>query len=278
MPYMYANEIDLYYEEYGDPEAPALILAHGAGGNHLVWWQQVPVLAERYRVVTFDHRAFGFSKDVPGGPGRRAFSLDLHALLAHLEIDQFAMIAHSMGGRTATPFAWQFPDRIRALILSGTLGGAVNDDVRAIQAKHAEKIAGQSLRARAMSEQTRSERPDLHWLYLRMNAVNPRRPKTFLAPSPGMSNWRGSSMPVLERTGVPLLFLVGEHDMIVPADAMRTAHEAMPGSQFVAIPKAGHSAYFEQPQAYNSAVLEFLGEAYPGLRPSPSASRRGDPK
>ena len=90
MPYMYANEIDLYYEEYGDPEAPALILAHGAGGNHLVWWQQVPVLAERYRVVTFDHRAFGFSKDVPGGPGRRAFSLDLHALLAHLEIDQFA--------------------------------------------------------------------------------------------------------------------------------------------------------------------------------------------
>ena len=44
------------------------------------------------------------------------------------------MIAHSMGGRTATPFAWQFPERIRALILSGTLGGAVNDEVRAIQA------------------------------------------------------------------------------------------------------------------------------------------------
>ena len=45
MPYVHANEIDLYYEEYGDREAPALILAHGAGGNHLVWWQQVPVLA-----------------------------------------------------------------------------------------------------------------------------------------------------------------------------------------------------------------------------------------
>ncbi len=264
IPHLHANEIDIYYEDHGDPQAPALVLGHGAGGNHLVWWQQVPRFAKQYRVITYDHRAFGLTRDVPGGPGRRAFSLDLHAVLDHLAVDQVAMVAHSMAGRTATPFAWQFPGRIQALVFSGTLGGAVNDDVRAIQADHATTVAGQTLRQRSLAPQTTQERPDLAWLYLRMNALNPRRPKTFLAPTPGLQRWRGSAMQLLQRLGVPVLFLVGEHDMIVPSRAMRTAHEAMAGSSFVEIAKAGHSAYFEQPDAYNAAVLDFLAARWPG--------------
>ena len=82
MPYLRVHEIDLHYEEHG--EGPALVLAHGAGGNQLVSWQQVPEFARDYRVITFDHRAFGRSHDVERGPGRRAFPLDLHALLDHL--------------------------------------------------------------------------------------------------------------------------------------------------------------------------------------------------
>lgn len=261
MPYLRANEIDLYYEVHG--EGPPLVLAHGAGGNHLVWWQQVPVLAQHYRVVTFDHRAFGLSRDLPGGPGRRAFSLDLHALLEHLEIDEFAMVAHSMGGRTATPFVWMFPGRLKALVLSGTLGGAVDDDVRAIQARHAERVKGQSLRERSLAPDTESSRPELAYLYRAMNRLNPRRSKTFLAATPGMATWRGSSMPLLAAADVALLFVVGEHDMIVPAEAVRTAHAAMPGSSYVEIADAGHSAYFEQPDAFNEAVRDFLNTAWP---------------
>ena len=49
MPYLRCNEIDLWYECHGRDDAPALVLAHGAGGNHLVWWQQVPAFAEHFR-------------------------------------------------------------------------------------------------------------------------------------------------------------------------------------------------------------------------------------
>ncbi len=261
MPFLHVNEIDLYYEVHGS--GPALVLAHGAGGNHLVWWQQVAELARDFRVVTFDHRGFGLSKDVEMGPGRRAFALDLHGLLNHLGIHEFAMVAHSMGGRTATPFVWMFPDRLRALILSGTLGGAVNDEVREIQAAHAETVRGQTLRERSLCEATETERPSLAYLYRAMNRQNPRRPRTFLAPTPGMSKWRGSSMPMLEREGIPLLFMVGEHDMIIPPSAMRAAHKAMPSSRYAEIAGAGHSAYFEQPEAFNDVVRTFLREAWP---------------
>ncbi len=258
MPYLRCNEIDLWYEQHGRSGAPALVLAHGAGGNHLVWWQQVPAFAEHFRVVTFDHRSFGLSRDVPGGPGRRAFPFDLHALLEHLGIEQFAMVAHSMGGRTATPFAMLFPGRIRALVLSGTLAGLVNDEVRGIQAQHYETVRGQTLRARALAASTERERPELTWLYRRMNGWNPPRPRSFLAPTPGLATWRGSTMPMLRQFDIPLLFIVGEHDRIVPAAAMRASHRAMAGSEYVEVPEAGHSVYFEQPGRFNEAVLDFL--------------------
>jgi 3-oxoadipate enol-lactonase len=62
-----------YYEDTGGP-GPTVLFLHGAGGNHLSWWQQVPVFAEEYRCVTVDQRGFGQSPDVPGGPGPTALA------------------------------------------------------------------------------------------------------------------------------------------------------------------------------------------------------------
>ena len=59
MSYAENGNAKIYYETYGD--GPALVFAHGAGGNASSWWQQVPHFAERYRVITFDHRGFGRS-------------------------------------------------------------------------------------------------------------------------------------------------------------------------------------------------------------------------
>src|SRR5438270_8622571 len=103
MPLAQVNGIELYYEIHGD--GPGLVLAHGAGGNHLSWWQQVPVLSRHFRCVTFDHRGFGSSRDVPGGPGAEAFIEDLRQLLDHLGIDRVALMAQSMGGWTSLGFA-----------------------------------------------------------------------------------------------------------------------------------------------------------------------------
>lgn len=270
MPHFRTHEIDIYYESHGD--GPALVFAHGAGGNHMVWWQQVPAFAGHYRVITFDHRGFGRSADVPGGPGRRAFPYDLHALLDHLDVEQFAIVAHSMGGRTATPFARMFPGRIRALVLSGTLAGAVNEDVRAIQAKHAETVVGQTLRQRSLGPVTLQQRPDLAYLYRTINLLNPPRPRTFLAPTPGLARRRGSAMHILRTFQMPILFIVGEHDRIVPPAAMQVAHAGLPASHYVEIGDAGHSAYFEQAEEYNDALRAFLGRTWPANGHSATAS------
>ena len=77
----------------GSGRSDAVLLAHGAGGNAGSWWQQLPAFAARHTVVTFDHRAFGRSPDIEGGPGRAAFATDAIALLDHLGIGRVHIVA-----------------------------------------------------------------------------------------------------------------------------------------------------------------------------------------
>ena len=102
MAFMTKDGFRLYYEDTGG-NAPAIMFLHGAGGNHLSWWQQVPVFGEEYRCVTVDQRGFGQSPDVSGGPGPAALATDAIALLDHLGIARAALVAQSMGGWAARP-------------------------------------------------------------------------------------------------------------------------------------------------------------------------------
>jgi len=253
MPFLPINEIELYYEVHG--EGPAVVFCHGAGGNHLSWWQQIPAFRERYTCITYDARAFGRSRDVEGG-GRQFFWRDLGGLLDHLGVERAAVVAQSMGGRTAVPFAMTHPERVWAIVLAGTDGGAVTEDVRGLQEEHRATLRpGSTLNERALAPGYEQVDAAKEFLYRSINRLNPRRPKDFLAIRPG---YRGSSAERIAASGIPVLFLTGEHDSIVPPRIARACHEAVPGSRFQMLPGAGHSAYFETPSAFNAAVLEFL--------------------
>ena len=62
MAFMTKDGFRLYYEDTGG-NAPTIMFLHGAGGNHLSWWQQVPAFADEYRCITVDQRVFGQSPD-----------------------------------------------------------------------------------------------------------------------------------------------------------------------------------------------------------------------
>lgn len=253
----------LFHERHGD--GPAVVFAHGAGGNATVWWQQVPAFAERYSVVTFDHRAFGRSPDIDGGPGRVAFGTDTLALLDHLGIERLHFVAHSMAGRTAAALLRRCPERLASLTFSGTTGGSVDDRGRERRAElEADGYFQGSLLRRALAERVYERQPEVAFLYRQLRGLNPVRPRDFLAPTARMRNYRGSMASALTESGIPILWVVGERDRVVAPDLVRRSHELTPGSRFELVADAGHSAYFERPAAWNAAVLGFIDEVEGG--------------
>lgn len=251
MPYAPINGIQLYYESHG--EGPVAIFAHGAGGNHISWWQQVPALSQHYRCITFDHRGWGASVEAVGGPGAGAFVEDLRQLLDHLGVQKAFLVSQSMGGRACLGFALAYPERTLGLVLGDTTGG-VSDP--AVVAARGEASSEPDINRRFFSAGFIQQHPNRAFLYNQIRLLNPERP----ANPPGSGSI--PSGPIASDLGrlapVPTLLIVGEEDPICPVPAMRELQRLIPNSRLEIVPGAAHSAYFEQPAAFNKLVGGFF--------------------
>ena len=91
MPFATSHHCQIYYEAHGD--GPAVVLAHGRGGNAASWFQQVPAFPKAgYRVITFDHRCFGRSYCPPEHFDRAYFASDLAAVLDAAGVEKAAVV------------------------------------------------------------------------------------------------------------------------------------------------------------------------------------------
>lgn len=252
MPYIEAGKSKLYYEDYG--KGPAVVLAHGVGGNHASWFNQVPKLAKSYRVIVIDQRAFGNSTDVEG-LGRSAFVDDLKLLLDTLGIERAFLVGQSMGGGTAAAFTCRYPERVIALAICDSLAAVKLDEPHATAlAELNASTRDLSQAERVLGKTTLANEPELTLLYLQIASFNSVTLKTVKGTP---VSWTPAA---LAKTGVPVLCLVGEEDVICTPPLIRVVHEQIPGSGYVELKRAGHSAYFETPKAFNEALQAFLSQ------------------
>ncbi len=257
MPTVSVNGAKIYYQQTGS--GPDVVFLHGAGGNHLSWWQQVAYLSSRHRRCTvYDARGWGRSTgDMT--VGRWSLGTDLVALLDHLGIERCHVIAQSMGGRGAAGLVRLAPERIRSLVLSGTTAGSTNDRVRELQDELRAQRGKKSLREFSLAPGFEEAQPAFGLLFRQINALNPPRPRGLLGRPP--PSYRGSMHSAIAATGVPVLFVVGEFDMITSPAMVRESAGLIPKARVHEIRGAGHSAYFENADEFNSTVERFLAAA-----------------
>jgi pimeloyl-ACP methyl ester carboxylesterase len=100
-----------------DGEGKPLLALHGlASSAH--WYDIVaPLLRDRFHIYAPDQRGHGQTTAAPSGYDWKTLSEDLVGLLAHIGLDQVAVMGHSWGGNVATNFAANFPDRVSRLIM-----------------------------------------------------------------------------------------------------------------------------------------------------------------
>ena len=254
------NGIDYYYEEHGD--GPALVFAHGVGGNHASWFQQVPFFRRNYRTITLDQRGFGRSVD-SNGLGRGNFVEDLRALLDHLEIEKACLVAQSMGGSTMMGFTVRYPKRVNALVMADTLVGiTLPDEIRARAQQNAEATRHLSQLERVVAKDFPKRNPNMAELYLQVASFNANNDNRFDTPTGSVQAAPITmDMIVSAAATVPMLFLVGQKDVLQPPEIVRAASLLVPNAQLAIVPDAGHSVYWESPDVFNFEVQRFLSSA-----------------
>jgi pimeloyl-ACP methyl ester carboxylesterase len=112
------DELTLNLAE-GPANGPLLLLLHGFSNRWQVFQSILPVLTEKWQVVTFDFRGHGQSGRAPGYTAD-GFYRDGVAVLEHFDSEPVVLLGHSMGGSIALHLAQNFPERVRAVITGDT--------------------------------------------------------------------------------------------------------------------------------------------------------------
>ena len=258
MPFIERDGARLYYETHGS--GPALVFAHGLGGGHLSWWQQVPHFRDRYTCVVFDHRGFGLSTEASHAPGPDAYVDDLAALIAHLGVPHVRLVAQSMGGWTCLGYALRHPERVRALVLACTTGILGDAETMRIFREHGSGRAETALAEQgihpAAGERMAREQPALHFLYREVDALSHALDKSAVRKK--LIAMRTAPAATVATLRPPLLCVTGEEDIVIPPAAVAALASIVPGARLARVPQAGHSVYWERPQAFNRLVDDFL--------------------
>ncbi len=121
-----------------DGEGEPVVLIHAGIANLRMWDEQVPALADSYRVIRYDTRGFGRTEteDVPFS--NRA---DIAALLDHLGEESAHLVGISRAGQIALDFALESPERVRSLVVAtGGISGYDAPDDDSSLCEQAEKL------------------------------------------------------------------------------------------------------------------------------------------
>lgn len=254
MAYATVNGLQLYYESHGS--GPAIVFAHGRGGNHLNWWRQIPHFAREHRCITFDHRGFGLSKNPTDERGASAYLDDLVGLLDHLSIESTYLVAQSMGGWACLKFALKYPGRVKALVLANSIGGIGDASVIDLLVKNTATEA-----KRTSSAGFDEENPELAFLYAQFRALNEAlNPPLSESRTAFMTGRDGPKAADLATLSVPTLMIGATQDVLFPPEVMQACAKLIPGSRLKMFEGAGHSVHYELPMEFNETVAGFLRE------------------
>ncbi len=272
--WVYVNGQPLNVVELG--EGPPIVFIHGLQGSWPNWLEQLPVFADRHRVIAMDLPGFGHSPMPSEQITISLYARLLDGLFDELMIDAAIMVGNSMGGFIASELAISFPQRVERLVLVAPAGLSSYRDPRGRRALAALRlfrsalIPGLGLVAGSADAFARHSR--LRALSLRDLVRHPSRVPAPLAAEllrgagkPGFIDALEASIVYDVRARLaeivcPTLIVWGERDRIITVRDAAVYAELIPHSRKVIYPDTGHLAMVERPSEFNSLLKEFLSE------------------
>jgi len=267
-----ANSLKLHYLDWGNADAPPMLLLHGLCGNAHYWDFFAQGMRNDYHILALDQRGHGDSSWAESY-GPRDYVLDLEVFATTLELDDIVLIGHSMGGINAIIYAARHPEQISQLVIVD-----IGPEITAAGVERMEKERASEPEAFNSEEEAikymKQLQPRYSEVFVRHQAryafkrddkgkLTFKYDRTLHSTELQSPQWLRE---YLKQVICPTLLLHGmESDILSRETAQRVTHTLVFGS-VVDIERAGHGVPGDNPDAFEVAVRRFLGSGIEPLK------------
>ena len=255
-----------HYLEKG--AGPALILIHGFNYDSYTWVKNIDALAAEFKVYALDLWGLGYSTRDPLDYSYALYVEQLELFMDALNIDKASLAGHSMGGGTAIVFALNNRSRVEKLILVDNTGYPQSLPLRGkiFQLPYfAEFLLG--LNTDAIRRKNIAD----YWIYNKVLITS-----QYFQEATRFQKIKGTTEILLKilrknffftledeirqlgQMDIPTLIVHGRMDTTVHLETAKATHELLKGSRFEILDNAGHLSNYDQAEAFNKLVLDFL--------------------
>lgn len=262
MPEVTVNDINLYYETYG--EGQPLVFIHGFGVDHLVFSGMPAEYQDSYQVVLLDNRGSG-QTDAPDYPYTvEKMADDILEFCRVLKLGPCHFVGHSMGGMILQSLAYRHPQQVRSATLCNI---DTQIDIRyALVAKSRLAFMEANCPQRALIEN------GIGWTFSREflqrpgmieDIINIRMANPFPMTVTGYKNQLNALLTFdshewVHKIKAPCLVMGSDLDIIAPEPGIRKMAALIPHAQYESIPGVGHAPFIEKPAEFNRILKKHL--------------------
>ncbi len=257
MPFQKINNLQIYYEVYGEGE-PVILLHHGFGCTK-IWKTVCPGLAmQGYRVIMYDRRGYGRSEE---GDGFQAFYEsdryrpesveELKAIKEALGITECHLVGQCEGGVVAIDYAIKYPQEVKTLTAGST---QCYSDVTMIELnalKFPKKFSALEPDLQAKMVEWHGERAERHWNQF-----------TRCGGAYGVDCF--DLRPILPQVACPTLVLYPDRSAIFDVEQAIGFYRGLPKGELAVFPRCGHNTYEQRPDDYVRTILDFIKRSVEG--------------
>jgi pimeloyl-ACP methyl ester carboxylesterase len=265
--FVHAGDLKLHYLDYGTERLTPMLCVHG-GAAHAHWFDFVAAdFAAHYHVRALDLRGHGDSDWIdPPAYSYHDYAADVAKVVEKLDLRDFVLIGHSMGGLVSLIYAATFPGKVSRLVIVDTTMHMSTDGVARLR----------DLGARPSRDY--ATREELIARY-RLEPVGPKlaSPEVVrhVARHSGRKTadgtWRHKfdrslyaifervdGMPYWDQIRIPTLLMKGEHSNRVSADVLSAVKARSPHVELVEVPDSDHHITLDNPAGFVRSVTAFL--------------------
>jgi pimeloyl-ACP methyl ester carboxylesterase len=263
------NGVNLHVRDEGDTNSPVVILVHGHTEDLHTWNNMAKKLVEKFRVIRYDLRRHGLTGPAPDNEYKlESYVSDLSKLIQYLEVDNFVLIGHSMGGRISTKYTIENPEKVNSLVLLSASGAPREEKTSPPMALRMMKNPlGRALIRRVWSRKMAKE--SLMDMVFDSSLITEEEVDRMwdFSMYPGSMNamfrefgksWEDFKPTEIEGISTNTLLIWGEEDTICPISMGEWYDSHLPESKFIRLQNIGHNPQFECPDKCLDEITSWM--------------------